>query len=232
MRLEVEAIDAYYGETQVLFGVTLAVGPGEVVALLGPNGAGKTTTLRAVLGLTPARRGRIRFDGADITREEPHTIGRAGVGWVPDDRRVFPNLTVSRNLEIARKGSRFRRWALDELFAIFPALSHLVDREADTLSGGEAQMVAIARALLGSPGLLLLDEPTQGLAPRIAQIVMQLVARMKSEGLSVLLVEQNAHMALAASDRVYAINRGRIVHHGAAATLATDGGLRSRLLGA
>lgn len=230
MRLEVDAIDTYYGETQALFGVTLSVGAGEVVALLGANGAGKTTILRSVLGLTPARRGRIRFDGADITRAEVHTIARAGVGWVPDDRRVFPNLTVSRNLEIARKVSPFRSWAVDELFGIFPALPHLMAREADNLSGGEAQMVAIARALLGSPGLLLLDEPTQGLAPKIAQIVMQLVVQMKGEGLSVLLVEQNAHTALAVSDRVYAIDRGRIVHHGPSAALAADGRLRARLL--
>jgi branched-chain amino acid transport system ATP-binding protein len=230
MRLEVEAIDTYYGETQALFGVTLAVGAGEVVALLGANGAGKTTILRSVLGLTPSRRGRIRFDGADITRAEVHTIARAGVGWVPDDRRVFPNLTVSRNLEIARKVSPFRSWAVDELFGIFPALPHLMARGAENLSGGEVQMVAIARALLGSPGLLLLDEPTQGLAPRIAQIVMQLVVQMKGEGLSVLLVEQNALTALAVSDRVYAIDRGRIVHHGPATALAADGRLRARLL--
>jgi branched-chain amino acid transport system ATP-binding protein len=231
MRLEIDAIDTYYGETQVLFGVTLAVGAGEVVALLGPNGAGKTTLLRSVLGLTPARRGRIRFDGADITRAEAHRIARAGVGWVPDDRRIFPGLTVSRNLEIARKAGRFRRWAVEELFGLFPALPHLMAREADNLSGGEAQMVAIARALLGSPGLLLLDEPTQGLAPRIAQIVMQLVVQLRGEGLSVLLVEQNASMALAVSDRVYAIDRGRIVHDGPAAELAADGRLRARLLG-
>ena len=231
MRLEVDSIDTYYGETQALFGVTLGVGDGEVVALLGPNGAGKTTILRSVLGLTPARRGRIRFDGADITRAEVHTIARAGVGWVPDDRRVFPSLTVSRNLEIARKVSRFRSWTVDELFEVFPALPHLLAREAENLSGGEAQMVTIARALLGSPGLLLLDEPTQGLAPRIAQTVMQLVVRMKAAGLSVLLVEQNAHTALAVSDRAYAIDRGRVVHHGPAAELAADGRLRARLLG-
>jgi branched-chain amino acid transport system ATP-binding protein len=168
---------------------------------------------------------------ADITRAEVHTIARAGVGWVPDDRRVFPGLTVARNLEIARKAGRFRTWSLDELYGIFPALRHLMAREADNLSGGEAQMVAIARALLGSPGLLLLDEPTQGLAPRIAQIVMQLVAQMRGEQLSILLVEQNAQMALSVSDRVYAIDQGRIIHHGPAAALAADAGLRTRLLG-
>ncbi len=231
MRLEIDSIDTYYGETQALFGVTLGVGEGEVVALLGPNGAGKTTILRSILGLTPARRGRIRLDGADITRAEVHTIARAGVGWVPEDRRVFPNLTVSRNLDIARKASPFRSWAVEDLFRLFPALPHLMAREAENLSGGEAQMVAIGRALLGSPGLLLLDEPTQGLAPRIAQVVMQLVVQMKGEGLSVLLVDQNAHTALAVSDRVYAIDRGRIVHHGPAAEFAADGRLRARLLG-
>jgi branched-chain amino acid transport system ATP-binding protein len=231
MRLDVDGIDTFYGETQALFGVTLNVGAGEVVALLGPNGAGKTTILRSVLALTPARRGRIRFAGTDITRAETHTIVRAGVGWVPDDRRVFPGLTVARNIEIARKAGHFRSWSIDELYGLFPALRHLMSREADNLSGGEAQMVAIARALIGSPGLLLLDEPTQGLAPRIAQIVMQLVARMRSEGLSVLLVEQNAQTALSVSDRVYAINGGRIVHHGPAAELAADGNLRTRILG-
>ena len=232
MRLNVDSIDTFYGESQALFDVTLAVGVGEVVALLGPNGAGKTTVLRSVLGLTPARRGRIRFDGADVTHADAHMIARAGVGWVPDDRRVFPGLTVARNLEIARKAGRFRSWSIEELFGFFPALRHLMAREADNLSGGEAQMVAIARALLGSPGLLLLDEPTQGLAPRIAQIAMQLVARMRSEGLSVLLVEQNAQTALAVSDRVYAINGGRIVHHGPAADLAANDRLRAWLLGA
>jgi branched-chain amino acid transport system ATP-binding protein len=144
---------------------------------------------------------------------------------------VFPGLTVSRNLDIARKASRFRQWAIDELFGIFPALPHLMAREADNLSGGEAQMVAIARALFGSPGLLLLDEPTQGLAPKIAQVVMQLVVQMKGEGLSVLLVEQNAQTALAVSDRAYAINRGRIVHQGPASGLGVDRRLRERLLG-
>jgi branched-chain amino acid transport system ATP-binding protein len=220
VRLEVEAVDTFYGETQALFGVTLGVGRGEVVALLGPTGAGKTTLLRSVLGLTPPRRGRIRLDGADITRAEAHAIARAGVGWVPEDRRVFPGLTVARNLEIARKASRFRRWALDDLFGLFPALPHLMARDAENLSGGEAQMVAIARALLGAPGLLLLDEPTQGLAPGLARVVMRLVARLKDEGLSVLLVEQNAHTALAVSDRAYAIDRGRIVRHGPAAGFA------------
>ena len=231
MRLEVDSIDTFYGESQALFGVSLTVAAGEVVALLGPNGAGKTTMLRSILGLTPARRGRVRFDGADITRAEVHMIARAGIGWVPDDRRIFPSLTVARNLEIARKQGRFRSWSREELFDVFPALRHLISREADNLSGGEAQMVAIARALLGSPGLLLLDEPTQGLAPRIGQMVMQLVARMRSEGLSVLLVEQNAQTALSVSDRVYAIDQGRIVHCGPAAELAADAGLRARLLG-
>src|SRR5688500_2696714 len=180
--LEISRIDAYYGETQVLFDVSLAVGAG------GSNGAGKTTTLRAILGLTPPRAGQITFDGADITRAPTHKIARAGIGWVPDDRRVFPTLTVERNLGIARKSSRFRAWQLGEVFEIFTALEYLMPRECENLSGGETQMVAIARALLGAPGLVLLDEPSQGLAPKIVQDVMRTITRMKAEGLAVLLV--------------------------------------------
>ena len=229
--LEIGRIDAYYGETQVLFDVSLAVGAGEVVALLGANGAGKTTTLRAVLGLTPPRAGQIRFDGADITRVPTHKIARAGIGWVPDDRRVFPTLTVERNLAIARKSSRFRAWQLGEIFEIFTALEYLMPRECENLSGGETQMVAIARALLGAPGLVLLDEPSQGLAPKIVQDVMRTIARMKGEGIAVLLVEQHAKNALAVADRVYVMDLGRIVHEGPARELLADPALANRLTG-
>ena len=229
--LEIGRIDAYYGETQVLFDVSLAVGAGEVVALLGANGAGKTTTLRAVLGLTPPRAGQIRFDGADITRAPTHKIARAGIGWVPDDRRVFPTLTVERNLAIARKSSRFRAWQLGEIFEIFTALEYLMPRECENLSGGETQMVAIARALLGAPGLVLLDEPSQGLAPKIVQDVMRTIARMKGEGIAVLLVEQHAKNALAVADRVYVMDLGRIVHEGPARELLADPALANRLTG-
>ena len=229
--LEFDRVDAAYGETQVLFDVSLRVGASEVVALLGANGAGKTTTLRSILGLTPARGGTIRFDGADITRAPTHEIARAGIGWVPDDRRIFPTLTVERNLAIARKKSRFREWRLAEVFEIFSALEYLMARECENLSGGEMQMVAIARALLGSPGLVLLDEPSQGLAPKIVQDVMKMIRQIKDQGLSVLLVEQHAKNALEISDRVYVMDLGRIVHAGPSAALLADPALANRLTG-
>jgi branched-chain amino acid transport system ATP-binding protein len=229
--LEVDRIDTYYGETQALYGVSLRVSEGEVVALLGPNGAGKTTTLRSVLNLSGARAGSIRFDGKDITRAPTHAIARAGIGWVPDDRRVFPTLTVERNLGIASKTTRFRAWSQQECFELFSALEYLRHRECENLSGGEQQMVAIARVLMGSPGLALFDEPSQGLAPRIVQDVMRAIARLKAEGVAVLLVEQNPLVALSAADRVYVMDRGRIVHEGGARALRDDPPLRQRLLG-
>jgi branched-chain amino acid transport system ATP-binding protein len=229
--LEVRGIDTYYGETQALFGVSLSVERGEVVALLGANGAGKTTTLRSILGLTPARSGEIRFDGAAITRRPTHDIARAGIAWVPDDRRIFPTLTVERNLAIAKKRTRFRAWSERECFEIFTPLEYLRWRECENLSGGEMQMVAIARALLGSPGLVLFDEPSQGLAPRMVQLVLEVIKKLRKERVSVLLVEQNPLTALTVSDRVYVMDKGRIVHRGEAAALAQDGALRQKLLG-
>jgi branched-chain amino acid transport system ATP-binding protein len=229
--LSIEGIDTFYGETQVLFGVSLQVGPGEVLALLGPNGAGKTTTLRSVLGLTPARHGRIAFDGQDITRRPTHRIAAMGVGWVPDDRRIFPSLTVARNLEIARKTTRFRAWRLAECFEIFSALEYLMARECENLSGGEMQMVAISRALLGAPGLVLFDEPSQGLAPKVVQDVMATVLRLKAEGVGVILVEQNVASALAVADRVCVMRSGCIVHECRAQSLRDDAGLRREWLG-
>ena len=231
MILDVAGIETFYGETQALFGVSLAVGEGEVVALLGPSGAGKTTTLRSILGLTPARRGAITFDGSDITRRPTHEIARLGVGWVPDDRRIFPTLTVARNLSIARKRTRFRAWSLGEMFGVFSALEHLMARECENLSGGEMQMVAISRALLGAPGLVLFDEPSQGLAPKIVQDVMATVSRLRDAGISALVVEQNAATALRVSDRAYVMDRGRIAHEGPAAELLADDALRTGLLG-
>ncbi len=231
MILDVREIDTCYGESQVLFGASLHIDEGEVVALLGPNGAGKTTTLRSILGLTPATSGSIHFDGAEITAMPTHEIARRGVGWVPDDRRIFPSLTVARNLSIAKKRTRFRHWNMDEMFEIFSALEYLMERECENLSGGEMQMIAISRALLGSPGLVLFDEPSQGLAPKIAQDVMQTIARLKGEGISVLIVEQNALSALGVSDRVYIMDLGKIVHAGPASELLDDDALRARLLG-
>jgi branched-chain amino acid transport system ATP-binding protein len=229
--LALEQVDTYYGETQALFGVSLEVAAGEVVALLGANGAGKTTTLRSVLNLSQVRRGRVRFDGADITRAPTHQIARRGVGWVPDDRRVFPTLTVQRNLSIAAKRTRFRSWTVSECLGIFTALEHLWQRECENLSGGELQMVAIARALIGAPGLVLLDEPSQGLAPRVVQLVLDVVRKLKAEGVGVLIVEQNALTALSVADRAYVMDKGRVVHSGPAHALAHDAGLRMRLLG-
>jgi branched-chain amino acid transport system ATP-binding protein len=231
MILDIQGIDTFYGESQVLFDVSLSVAEGEVVSLLGPNGAGKTTTLRSILGLTQARSGAVLFDGADVTRRPTHEIARAGIGWVPDDRRIFPTLTVERNLSIARKKTRFRSWKVGEMFEIFSALEYLMARECENLSGGEMQMVAISRALLGSPGLVLFDEPSQGLAPKVVQDVMKTILRLKDEGISVLVVEQNATSALGVSDRVYVMDLGRIVHHGSAGELIDDAGKRARFLG-
>ncbi len=231
MRLVVEQVETSYGETQVLFGPSLSVGAGEVVSLLGANGAGKTTTLRSILGLTPARKGGIYFEGVNITRKSTHEIARLGLGWVPDDRRIFPTLSVARNLAIARKTTPFRPWQLKEMFEIFTALEYLMERDCENLSGGEMQMVAISRALLGAPGLVLFDEPSQGLAPKVVQDVMRTIARLKEEGISVLLVEQHALNALAVSDRVYIMDQGRIIHEGTAQELLANDTERTRLLG-
>ena len=229
--LQVRDIETFYGETQVLFGASLEVEAGEVVALLGANGVGKTTTIRSILGLTPARAGSVRFDGTDVTRHPTHEIARLGIGWVPDDRRIFPTLTVAQNLAIARRSTRFRSWRLQEMFEIFSALEHLMRRDSENLSGGEMQMVAISRALLGSPGLVLFDEPSQGLAPKIVQDVMRTISRLRDEGIACLVVEQNAVSALEVADRVYVMSHGRMVHEGPAADLLADDGLRQRLLG-
>jgi branched-chain amino acid transport system ATP-binding protein len=229
--LRVSDIHTYYGETQALFGASLEVNEGEVVALLGPNGAGKTTTIRSILGLTPPRQGAIWFDGVDATRLPTHEIARRGIGWVPDDRRIFPTLTVARNLQIAMKRSRFRAWSVDEMCEIFSALEHLMPRECENLSGGEMQMVAISRALLSSPGLVLFDEPSQGLAPKIVQDVMRVIGRLKEEGIAALVVEQNALTALGVADRAYVMDRGQIIHEGPAAELLHDDALRTRLIG-
>ena len=229
--LQIEQVDTFYGDTQVLFGVSLAVGRGEVVALLGANGAGKTTLLRSVLGLTPARRGTVRFAGRDVTRAPTHEIARLGVGWVPDDRRIFPTLTVARNLAIARKKTAYRAWQEKECFEIFSALEYLMERECENLSGGEMQMVAISRALVGAPGLVLFDEPSQGLAPKVVQDVMTTILKLKQEGISVLVVEQNVQSALAVADTVYVLDRGRVVHRDAAATLRDDAAQRRHWLG-
>jgi branched-chain amino acid transport system ATP-binding protein len=231
MILEVDGIDTFYGESQALFGVSLGVAAGEVFALLGPNGAGKTTTIRSILGLTRPKRGTVRFDGREVTRTPTHEIARAGIGWVPDDRRLCPTLTVSRNLSIAKKRSKFRAWTIKETCEIFTPLEYLMERECENLSGGEMQMVAIARALVGSPGLVLFDEPTQGLAPKIVSDVFATIKRLKRENVASLVVEQNAEIALSIADRAAVIDRGHIAWVGDAAELRGNDALRQRLLG-
>ena len=231
MMLEMAGIDAFYGETQALFDVSLAVDRGEVLALLGPNGAGKTTTLRSILGLTPARKGRIAFAGEDITRWPTHRIARRGIGWVPDDRRLCPTLTVARNLQIAVKRTEFPAWSLKDVCGIFAALEHLMHREAENLSGGEMQFVSISRALVGSPGLVLFDEPSQGLAPKVVGDVLATIRRLKEAGVASVVVEQNAEVALGVADRAVVLDGGRVAWTGAASVLREDRALRRRLLG-
>lgn len=229
--LEVNAINTFYEEAHILHDVSLKVGEGETVSLLGRNGAGKTTTLRSILGLTPAKRGEIVFKGEMITKLMPHLIARKGIGWVPDNRRVFPTLTVQRNLEIARRGSAHTEWDLGEIYKHFPALEQLKDHNGEYLSGGEQQMLAIARTLMGNPDLLLLDEPSQGLAPKIVREVMNIIVELRKKGISILLVEQNSVMALAVSERCYILDDGRIVYEGAAKQLDGNRELKRELLG-
>jgi branched-chain amino acid transport system ATP-binding protein len=227
--LNVRGIDTYYGESQVLFGVSLEVDAGEIVGLLGPSGAGKTTTLRSILGLTPARAGAIEWQQRDITRWPTHRISRLGIGWVPDDRRVFPTLTAARNLSIARKRSPFPAYSTDACCDIFPALRNLLPRECENMSGGELQMVSISRALSGGPGLVLFDEPSQGLAPKVVQDVMRTIHTLRDAGVAAIVVDQNVRTVLDVADRVYVMHLGRIVHEGTAAALRDDEAARASL---
>jgi branched-chain amino acid transport system ATP-binding protein len=219
--LTLEAITAGYGETQVLHGVSLQVAEGEVVALLGRNGAGKTTTLRAIIGLTPASSGAIRFDGQDITRARPHALALAGIGYLPEHRGVFPSLSVQENLTLVA-GRRPGPWTVARVYELFPRLAERRQNGGAQLSGGEQQMLAIARALLLNPKLLLLDEPTEGLAPLIVRDIYQRLADIKAEGATVLLVEQSVRFALGLADRAYVLGRGRVEWQGDATALATD----------
>jgi branched-chain amino acid transport system ATP-binding protein len=227
--LEVEAIDTHYGLGHILHGLSLAVGEGEVVALLGRNGAGKTTTLRSITGLTPPSRGAIRYKGRDIAGLEPHRISRTGIALVPETRGIFSYLTARENLAIARRASS--RWQMDDVLGRFPALRARLDSKGRSLSGGEQQMLAIARALLTGPDLLLLDEPSQGLAPLVVDTVMSTIRELKQERVSMLLVEQNAEMALELADRVYVIDHGAIVFEGTPAQLRADRQVTATYLG-
>lgn len=233
--LAVEGIDTFYGGAQALNGLSLTVGSGETVCLLGRNGQGKTTTIKSILGLVPPRRGRITFDGADITHLSTHRIASRGIAWVPDNRRIFPTLTVERNLEMGLHramppGADRSGWTLDRIYARFPILGRLRDRSGEHLSGGEAQLVAIARALLMGPKLVLLDEPSQGLAPKIVEDLMAVIEEIREEGIAMLLVEQNSALALGIAHRAYVIDDGHIVHTSSAADLDNDPELKTRLL--
>lgn len=233
--LVVDGIDTFYGDAQILSGLSLAIGAGETVCLLGRNGRGKTTTLKSILGLVPVRRGRIVFDRVEITRMPTHLITRRGIAWVPDNRRIFPTLTVERNLAMAFHAAQpaavdGQRWTLARIYERFPILDRLRARSGEHLSGGEAQLVAIARALLMHPRLVLLDEPSQGLAPRIVEDIAAVIQEIREEGIAILLVEQNSSMALSIADRVYVIDDGRIVHSGAAAELEANPELKHQLL--
>jgi branched-chain amino acid transport system ATP-binding protein len=229
--LDVATIDTFYGETQALFGVSLKVAPGEVLALLGANGAGKTTVLRSILGLTRPRRGEIHFQGQALGSMPTHRIAKSGIGWVPDDRRLCPTLTVAKNLRLGEKRTSFRAWSMGEVTEIFSPLKYLMAREAETLSGGEMQMVAIARALLGSPGLVLFDEPSQGLAPKIVDDVLAVIRRLKQEGIASIVVEQSADIALSVADSVVILAHGLVAWSGPASTLRNDAALKRQLLG-
>ena len=210
--LEVSGLEARYGRARILFDVALEVGAGEAVALLGRNGAGKSTTLRSILGLVPHRAGKIVFGGEDISGLPTHEIVRRGLGYVPEDRRIFTDLTVEENLLVGRRPPRpgAPTWTLDRLFSIFPNLRELRGRLGARMSGGEQQMLTIARTLMGNPSLLLLDEPSEGLAPRIVELMIEAIREMKREGLSLLLSEQNLNFARLVAERVYVIEKGGI----------------------
>jgi branched-chain amino acid transport system ATP-binding protein len=230
--LEVDGLEAYYGPSHILFGVCLHVRRGEVVAILGRNGAGKSTTLKAIMGLVPPAAGRVTFQGAALTGEPPYVICRRGVGFVPQERRIFPDLTVRENLEVGRRrrGAGDKLWTAERIFDFFPALRSLEGRRGDSLSGGEQQMLTIARTLMGQPALLLLDEPSEGLAPRVVQALTEQILRLKREGTAILMSEQNLHFAAQISDRAYILEKGRIQYEGGMADLFGDSEVRRRYL--
>ena len=226
--LELEAVEAGYGPSRVLHGVTLTARAGEVVSLLGRNGAGKSTTLKAIVSLVEVTGGIVRFGGSDITRRPTHEISRLGVGYVPEDRRIFADLTVAENLVVGAKGDGV--WSAARVYQFFPKLAELAARRAGSLSGGEQQMLTVARTLMGNPRLLLLDEPSEGLAPVIVRALGDQIAALKREGLTILLSEQNLRFAARLADRVYIIEKGEIRFGGPMTELMADEALRRRYL--
>jgi branched-chain amino acid transport system ATP-binding protein len=229
MLLELEDIHTAYGLSQVLFGISLAVEEGECVCLLGRNGVGKTTTMRSVMGLTPPNAGRVRFKSRDVTGWPPYRVARAGIGFVPEDRRIFAELSVWENLDVARRAAaRPGRWTMDTVFELFPVLAPLRDRQGGFLSGGEQQMLTIARTLMGNPDLLLLDEPSEGLAPLVVEALLVNIGELKAQGLTILLAEQAVEFSLALADRVYVLEKGAVRFTGPAGTLKADQALLDR----
>ena len=235
--LQVQGLNAWYGAAQILFDVSLQVGRGEVVALMGRNGAGKSTTLKALMGMV-ARRGSVQFLGQDIARREPHDIARLGLGYVPEERRIFTDLSVMDNLEVGRQplrrwpdGTPAPVWTPEKLFALFPNLGEMPQRPGGRMSGGEQQMLTVARTLMGQPLLVLLDEPSEGVAPLIVQQMARTIRALKAQGVSVLLSEQNLPFAEAVADRAYLIEQGEVVHEGSMADVVANPDVRKNCLG-
>ena len=235
--LQVQGLNAWYGAAQILFDVSLQVGRGEVVALMGRNGAGKSTTLKALMGMV-ARRGSVQFLGQDIARREPHEIARLGLGYVPEERRIFTDLSVMDNLEVGRQrprrwpdGTAAPEWTPEKLFALFPNLGEMPQRPGGRMSGGEQQMLTVARTLMGQPLLVLLDEPSEGVAPLIVQQMARTIRALKAQGVSVLLSEQNLPFAEAVADRAYLIEQGQVVHDGSMADVVANPDVRKNCLG-
>jgi len=229
--LMIEELHAAYGLSRVLFGISLQVGAGECVCLLGRNGVGKTTTMRSVMGFLPPSAGRILWKGTNTAGWSPHHVARAGIGFVPEDRRIFAELTVWENLDVARRASgRNGDWTIEAVYKLFPVLRELRTRLGGFLSGGEQQMLTIARTLMGNPELLLLDEPSEGLAPLVVKALLDDVRALKERGVTILLAEQGIDFSLALADRVYILEKGTIRYKGPAAELRADQELRNRLL--
>ncbi|HOW55506.1 MAG TPA: ABC transporter ATP-binding protein [Syntrophorhabdaceae bacterium] len=226
--LDVKGIDTYYGLSHILFDVTLKVGAGEVVGLLGRNGAGKSTTMKSIMGIVPPRKGTVTFNGENVTGGKPFMLFRKGIGYVPDDRRVFADLCVDDNLDIVHQ--RSKEWDKERVYDLFPALREIKARRAGHLSGGEQQMLTIARALMGSPDLLLLDEPTEGLAPLIVRDLEQQISKLRDAGISILLSEQNVRSALKMISRAYVIDNGRIRFEGTVEELEANEEVKKKYL--